>query len=91
MHRTQSQFKNEFDNEPHQAAGMKRVDDMAAKIPNVGYMGLAVGSMLLSASLVLLKKKELGNFVGLWAPSLLIIGVYNKLVKMQHNLDSSKV
>jgi hypothetical protein len=31
-------------------------------------------------------RAELANFVGQWAPTLLVIGVYNKLVKIEHEL-----
>ena len=37
--------------------------------------------MAASAALVITGKTQLGNFVGQWAPSLLVIGLYNKLVK----------
>jgi hypothetical protein len=33
--------------------------------------------------LMLSGRKEAGNFIGQWAPTLLIIGLYNKLVKVQ--------
>lgn len=62
----------------------KKIEQQTAKIPSIGFLGLAVGSMLASAGLAFLAdRKDLANFVGLWAPSLLLIGVYNKLVKLQ--------
>jgi hypothetical protein len=40
--------------------------------------------MVLSAGLAIFsERKEFANFVGLWAPSFLLIGIYNKLVKLQ--------
>lgn len=62
----------------------KKIEQQTAKIPSIGFLGLAVGSMLASAGLAFLAdRKDLANFVGLWAPSLLLIGVYNKLVKLE--------
>ena len=62
----------------------KKVENQTARIPSLGYLGLAVGSMVASAVLALVsKKKEYANFVGLWAPSFLLIGIYNKLVKLE--------
>lgn len=65
----------------------RTIEEQTAKIPSLGYLSLALGSMAVSASLAFLfHKKEWANFVGLWAPSLLIIGLYNKLVKMEHEI-----
>lgn len=63
----------------------RSVESQTAKVPSIGYLGVAVGSMAISAFLTFgLKKRELGNFVGLWAPTILIMGLYNKLVKIEH-------
>ena len=64
------------------------VEQQTAKVPSLGYFSLAIGSMLISATLALfMKKRELGNFVGLWAPSFLLMGVYNKLVKLEADVE----
>jgi hypothetical protein len=75
------------------AAGAHREDSMTrtiesqtAAIPSVMFLGLAVGSMALSLSLLLAGRREAANFVGQWAPTILIMGLYNKLVK-QHGSD----
>ena len=57
------------------------VERQTARVPSLAFMGLAVGAMAASAALVLMGKKQLGNFVGQWAPSILIMGLYNKLAK----------
>lgn len=69
---------------PHEGEMTRRIEQQTAKIPSISFLGLAVGSMVASAALAFFaRKKELANFVGLWAPSLLLIGVYNKLVKLE--------
>jgi hypothetical protein len=69
---------------PHEGKMTKRIEQQTAKIPSIGFLGLAVGSMVASAALAFFaQKKELASFVGLWVPSLLLIGVYNKLVKLE--------
>lgn len=69
---------------PHEGEMTRKIEQQTAKIPSVSFLGLAVGSMVASAALAFFaRRKELANFVGLWAPSLLLIGVYNKLVKME--------
>lgn len=63
----------------------RRVEEQTSKVPSLGYMGLAIASMAASAGLAFLsRRKEFANFVGLWAPTFLIIGLYNKMVKFEH-------
>lgn len=63
----------------------RKIEEQTAKVPSIGYLGLAVGSMAVSAFLAFaVRRKEIANFVGLWAPTLLIIGLYNKMVKIEH-------
>ena len=76
-------FSEPSSNMPKEGQMTKAIERQTAKIPSVGFLTLAVGSMAASAALVLANKKEMGNFIGLWAPSLLMIGVYNKLVKIE--------
>jgi hypothetical protein len=57
------------------------VEQQTAKAPSILWLGAAVSAMAASAALVLTGRKQLGNFIGQWAPSLLVIGLYNKLVK----------
>lgn len=60
----------------------KAIENQTSKIPSVVYLGLAVGAMALSAGLAATsQRKGLANFVGLWAPSILMLGIYNKIVK----------
>jgi hypothetical protein len=61
----------------------KMIESQTARIPSGTYLSLAVGSMLASATLMLMGKRNLANFVGQWAPTILIIGLYNKLVKLE--------
>lgn len=57
------------------------VEQQTSKAPSILWLGLAVSAMATSAALVATGRKQIGNFIGQWAPSLLIIGLYNKLVK----------
>ncbi len=57
------------------------VESKTAKVPSLAYLGLAVASMAASAALLITGRKQLANFVGQWAPSILIMGLYNKLAK----------
>lgn len=57
------------------------IEQVTKRVPSVGFLGLAIGAMAVSASLMLLNRKTWANFVGQWAPTILILGTYNKLVK----------
>ncbi len=62
----------------------KAIERQTSKIPSVVYLVLAVASMAVSAALaVSSKRKDMANFIGLWAPSFLMLGIYNKIVKVQ--------
>ena len=63
------------------------IESQTAKIPSSGYLALALGSMAASAILKIAGRDDWSLFVGQWAPSFLIIGVYNKPVK-QHGSDA---
>lgn len=63
------------------------IESQTAQIPSTGYLGAAIASMAVSAVLKIMGKDDWALFVGQWAPSFLIIGVYNKLVK-QHGSDA---
>lgn len=67
----------------------KSIEKQTAKIPSVGFLGLALGAMAVSLGLELFssnRRKDTASFVGLWVPTLLLFGIYNKLVK-QHGSD----
>jgi hypothetical protein len=58
-----------------------RVEELTKHIPSIGFLELALGSIALSATLQFTGRKEWANFVGQWAPTFLLLGIYNKLVK----------
>jgi hypothetical protein len=57
------------------------IESQTAKLPSSTYLAAAVSAMGVSALLKVLGKDDWALFIGQWAPSFLIIGVYNKLVK----------
>lgn len=58
-----------------------KVEQQTTKVPSLAFLGIAAAAMGASAALVLTGRKQLGNFVGQWAPSILIMGLYNKIAK----------
>jgi hypothetical protein len=68
----------------------RSIEQQTAKIPSINWLGLAVGSMAISfVTSVILGRRSLGNFFGLWVPSLMLVGVYNKIVKLQADVERS--
>jgi len=59
------------------------IESQTSKIPSAGYLGAAIGAMVASAILKSVGKNDWAMFVGQWAPSILVIGLYNKVVKQQ--------
>ena len=57
------------------------VEQQTAKIPSSWFLIAALGSLGASLALELAGSDRWSKFVGMWAPTLLITGVYNKLVK----------
>ncbi len=68
----------------------RSIEQQTAKIPSDAFLWTAIGCMGASATLQLMGKSGAANFVGQWAPTFLILGVYNKLVK-QHGSDRSEI
>lgn len=61
----------------------KEIENVTAQIPSDTYLWSALSVMGISLALKLFKKDDLALFVGQWAAPLLIIGVYNKIVKTE--------
>lgn len=61
----------------------KAIESETSKIPSGVYLTAAVASMTASLTLRCLGKKHCALFVGQWAAPLLIMGLYNKLVKLE--------
>jgi hypothetical protein len=59
----------------------RTIENQTAKLPSDTFLWAAVASIATSATLQLLGNKQASVFVGQWAPTLLILGMYNKLVK----------
>ena len=60
----------------------RTIEQQTAKLPSDTFLWAALGSMAVSAILQLSGKQKVSLFVGQWAPSFLLLGVYNKIVKV---------
>jgi hypothetical protein len=68
----------------------RTIEAQTAKLPSDTFLWASLLSMAAAAALHVTGNKPASVFVGQWAPTLLILGVYNKLVKQlgSDSLDS---
>ncbi len=59
------------------------IEEQTAKLPSDLFLWAALASMGASATLKILKHNSTALFVGQWAAPFLILGLYNKLVKLE--------
>jgi len=59
----------------------RTIEEQTAKLPSDTFLWAAGASIVASAALQLIGNRHSSVFVGQWAPTLLILGLYNKLVK----------
>lgn len=59
------------------------IEEQTAKMPSDLFLWASIGSMATSLILKMMEKDAAALFVGQWAPSFLLFGIYNKLVKQE--------
>jgi hypothetical protein len=64
----------------------RTLEEQTAKLPSDLFLWAAVGSIIVALVLKATDRHHDSNFVGHWAPTFLLLGIYNKLVK-QHGSD----
>jgi hypothetical protein len=71
-------------NQGHEEGPVARaIEEQTAKVPSDIYLWAAVGAMGVSLALQCLKQKHVSLFVGQWAAPFLLLGLYNKIVKVE--------
>ena len=58
------------------------IEEQTAKLPSDTFLWAALGSMAVSAALQFAGNQKTSLFIGQWAPSFLLLGLYNKIVKV---------
>jgi hypothetical protein len=69
---------------PEHAEGpiARTIEQQTAQLPSDTFLWAALGSMAVSLTLQLAGKQKTSLFIGQWAPSFLLLGLYNKIVKV---------
>jgi hypothetical protein len=60
----------------------RAIEDQTSKLPSDLFLWAGVGAILASLMLHTSNRKDDAHFIGQWVPTLLILGLYNKLVKV---------
>jgi hypothetical protein len=66
-----------------EGAVARMIEQQTAKLPSDLFLWAAGGSILGSLTLRMMGEDTKSLFVGQWAPTLLILGLYNKFVKIE--------
>jgi hypothetical protein len=70
-------------NDNHREGSLARMlEDQTAKLPSDTFLWAAAASMAASLTLKVMGQKHAALFIGQWAPSFLLLGIYNKIVKV---------
>ena len=84
-------MQNSFNEEHKEGKVATAIEQQTAKIPSDVFLWAALGSMAVSLALQLTGNRHRSLFVGQWAAPFLLLGVYNKLVKLEgHDKTSSE-
>jgi len=65
-----------------EGAVARAIENQTARLPSDLFLWAAIGSIVGSLTFRMLGRGDTSNFVGQWAPTFLILGLYNKLVKV---------
>lgn len=71
-------------NRPERTEGgvAKAIEKQTSKVPSDWFLTAAVASIGVSLALQIAGKKDKSLFFGEWVPTILLLGVYNKIVKV---------
>lgn len=58
------------------------IERQTTKVPSDVYLWAALGAVGASAALQFMHREERSLFVGQWVPTLLILGLYNRILKL---------
>ena len=61
----------------------KAIEQQTAKLPSDLFLWAALGCMAVSLTLQIMGKKKESLFIGQWPAPFLLLGLYNKLVKLE--------
>ena len=76
-------------NEHSEGPVARAIEERTAKLPSDAFLWAAGASIAASLILKIIDRHHEALFVGQWAPTILILGVYNKLIKQHGSAPES--
>ena len=67
----------------------RTIESQTAKIPSDVFLWTGLGILAAAGILQFTKERKLSLFIGQWAAPILIMGLYNKLVKLEGHEGAS--
>lgn len=77
-------------NDHREGETTKGIEKQTSKLPSGVFLAAAIASMGASLTLKLMHKGKTALFVGQWAAPFLLLGIYNKLVKLEGHDKNDK-
>ena len=79
-----------FENQNTEGATAKAIEEQTSKLPSDLFLYASLAAMGTSLTLKCLGRKHTALFVGQWASPFLLLGIYNKLVKLEGHDSEDK-
>jgi hypothetical protein len=72
-----------FNPQHREGSVAKSIEQQTAKLPSDMFLWASLGSMGVSLALQMMGKKHVSQFISQWVAPFLIMGLYNKIVKVE--------
>ena len=87
--KTLAQEAAEFNPTHKEGPVARAIEEQTAKLPSDTFLWASLGAMATSLTLKIMRRDDMALFVGQWAAPFLLLGLYNKVVKLQgHDKES---
>ena len=83
-------MQNESGFHPREGRLARKIESETSKLPSDVFLWAAISAMAVSAGFKVAKNKHTSLFIGQWAATFLLLGIYNKLVKQLGHDRSSQ-
>lgn len=75
---------------PREGVVAKNIEAVTSRVPSDAFLWTAAGIMSISLCLKLMRKSHIALFVGQWVSPVLLMGIYNKIVKTEGHDQNDK-
>jgi hypothetical protein len=85
-----NKMKDQMNPEHQEGKVAEAIEEQTAKLPSDLFLWASLASMGASLTLKILGKRHTALFVGQWASPFLLLGLYNKIVKLEGHDSEDK-